>query len=411
MVKRSPTFPITPETLSLQLLFKVDALLAEKIAALGWADEIDVDESGAISQLHEILTQDRDLANQLAGMPFFSESIEQHDTDALFWLRRLGVNYQSDLELVREQRWFQDGLTDTEAIFIPILVRHADLRTLEIFGKDDFRVLATGDFVDKSRSDIIATPLSGTVKLISFNLPEFFVEEFLSLVSDAVRTQEEIIGEPFPVDEIPILFTPPPESKTSNSTIIGFFVGTHIIVEPSLAIKDAKRIVTHELAHYYLSGSANRGLPLWFGEGGPDFTASFLMAQTGVQSIPDRKRDFGGFSNSEVAYCDRSLGVPNIQKLLDFIERDGYYEHRDSQLYVCNYILGEHLFLILYEAMGQEHFTAAMNQIYNSAKTADRLITEEEIYQAFLRHTPKEKISDFQDIYDRWHGGRFSGGG
>ncbi len=219
-----------------------------------WADKIDADESSAISQLHEILTQDPALANQLAGMPFFSASIEQHDIDALFWLRRLGVNYKSDLELVRSQAWFSDGLSDTEAVFIPILVRHADLRTLKIFGEDDFRILATGEFVDKSRVDSIDTPLPGTVGLVTFNLPEFFADEFLSLVTGAVSTLEEIIGEAFPAEEIPILFTPPPESESTNTTIVGLYVGTHIIVEPSLAIKDAKRIVAHELAHYYLTG-------------------------------------------------------------------------------------------------------------------------------------------------------------
>lgn len=395
----------------MQLLFKVDPELAERIAGLGWADQINSDESSVITQLHEILTQNQVLANQLASMPFFSDSIEQHDSEALFWLRRLGVNYESDLDLVRNQKWFSDGLTDTEAIFIPILVRHADLRTLKIFGEDDFRTLATGEFVGKSRSDTIDTPLSGTVRLVSFNLPAFFAEEFLSLVGDAVRTQEEIIGEPFPVEEIPILFTPPPESKTSNSTIVGFFVGTHIVVEPSLAVKDARRIVTHELAHYYLGGSATRGLPLWFGEGGPNFAASFLMAETGVQSIKDRRQDLGGFANSDVAYCDRSLGVPNIKKILEFIERDGYYAHHDSETYICNYILGEYLFLNLYEVMGQVSFTAALNEIYNASESEDRLITEDEIYQAFLRHTPKEKISDFQDIYDQWHGGQFPASG
>lgn len=389
----------------------MDAELAERIADLGWADKIDADESSAISQLHEILTQDRALANQLAGMPFFSASIEQHDIDALFWLRRLAVNYQSDLDLVTKQNWFLDGLSDIEAIFIPILVRHADLRTLEIFGKDDFRTLATGDFVRKSRSDSIDTPLAGTVQLVSFNLPEFFADEFLSLVTDAVRTQEEIIGEAFPVEEIPILFTPPPESKSTSTTIVGFFVGTHIIVEPSLAIKDAKRIVAHELSHYYLSGSASRGLPLWFSEGGPNFTASYLMAQTGVQSLEDRRKDLGLYTNSDVAYCDRNLGIRNIQKLIDLIERDGYYEHQDSPYYICNYILGEYLFLNLYETMGRDQFAAALNDTYNVSKSTDRLITEEEIYQAFLRHTPEDKLSDFQEIYDRWHGGGIPTGG
>lgn len=395
----------------MQLLFKADPNLAERIADLKWADKIDAMESNAISQLHEVLTLDRALANQLVGMPFFTASIEQHDIDALSRLRRLGVNYKSDLDLVKNQDWFLDGLSDTEAIFITILVRHADLRTLKIFGEDDFRVLATGDIIDKSRSDSIAAPLSGTVGLVSFNLPEFFTDDFLLLVTDAVIALEDIIGEPFPVEEIPILFTPPPESKSTNTTIVGVYVGTHIIVEPSLAIKDAKRIVAHELAHYYLSGSASRGLPLWFGEGGPNFAASFLMAQTGVQSISDRKRDLGEFTNSDVAYCDRNLGIPNIRKILDFIERDGYYEHRDSQSYICNYILGEYLFLNLYQAMGQERFTAALNETYNASISSDRLISEEEIYQSFLRHTPKEKTNDFQEIYDRWHGGQFPTGG
>lgn len=395
----------------MQLLFKADPNLAERIADLKWADKIDAMESNAISQLHEVLTLDRALANQLVGMPFFTASIEQHDIDALSRLRRLGVNYKSDLDLVKNQDWFLNGLNDTEAIFIPILVRHADLRTLKIFGEDDFRVLATGDIIDKSRSDSIAAPLSGTVGLVSFNLPEFFTDDFLLLVTDAVIALEDIIGEPFPVEEIPILFTPPPESKSTNTTIVGVYVGTHIIVEPSLAIKDAKRIVAHELAHYYLSGSASRGLPLWFGEGGPNFAASFLMAQTGVQSISDRKRDLGEFTNSDVAYCDRNLGIPNIRKILDFIERDGYYEHRDSQSYICNYILGEYLFLNLYQAMGQERFTAALNETYNASISSDRLISEEEIYQSFLRHTPKEKTNDFQEIYDRWHGGQFPTGG
>jgi hypothetical protein len=209
----------------LQLLFNLDAQLAEEIADLVWADKIDADEAGAISQLHEILAQDPALANQLAGMPFFNASIEQHDIDALFWLRRLGVNYKSDLELVRNQDWFLDGLSDTEAVFIPILVRHADLRTLKIFGEDDFRILATGEFVDNSRLDSIDTPLPGTVGLVSFNLPDFFADEFLSLVTGAVSTLEEIIGEPFPVEKIPILFTPPPESKSSNTTIVGLLCG------------------------------------------------------------------------------------------------------------------------------------------------------------------------------------------
>ena len=58
--------------------------------------------------------------------------------------------------------------------------------------------------------------------------------------------------------------------------------------------------------------------------------------------------------------------------------------------------------------MGHDQFTAAFKEIYQLATTESRLITEQEIYQTFLRHTPMDKIDDFQELYDRWHGGDFS---
>jgi len=385
--------------------------LAERVANLNWADRLTGEESTAINQLRDLVGRDRALANQVADMPFFTNSIEQHDINALSSLKKLMANYPEDLSILTEQDWFLDGLSDVEAIFVTVLARHSDLRTLEIFGKDDFKILATGDFVDDTKSDSIAMPLAGTVELISFNLPKFFASEFLSLVTDAIQIQEEFIGVAFPVKEIPALFTPPPETKTTDTVIVGFYVGTHIIVEPSLGIGDAKRIVTHELAHYYLSGSAYQGPPPWFSEGGPDFLASYVMARISGDSLEERKRDLATFINSPVSVCNRDYGIKNIQKLLDLIETDGYYGHRDQPYYYCNYKLGESFLLSLYETMGHDPFTAAFKEIYQLSTTESRRITEEEIYRSFLDNTPAGRVVDFKALYDSRHGGKFPVGG
>lgn len=108
--------------------------MAEKVAGLDWADRLSGEEATAIYQLRDLVALDQSLANQIATMPFFTDSIERHDINALFSLRNLAANYSDDLRLVMEQSWFGDGLTDIEAIFITVLARHADLRTLKIFG-------------------------------------------------------------------------------------------------------------------------------------------------------------------------------------------------------------------------------------------------------------------------------------
>ena len=387
---------MTPDTLSLQLLFKVDAALAERVADFPWvADGLFDLESSAIYELRVIADQDHALVNQLASMPFFSTSIEEHDLKALLSLQHLKTNYSQDINLLIEQGWYQDGLSDLEAIFVVVLTRHADLRTLQLFGPNDFQSLATGPYVETVNWQSVNVPLAGDVNLILFNLPKSgsAAPEILSLMMNAIPVLEGFMGAPFPQKDVVVLFKDPDETESQELDILARFVGTHMIVEPYAAIKDLKGIISHELAHYYLSGSSvNQGLPIWYDEGGAGFLASYVLSRLYDEPLEDRVRALGEYTSSYLRLCDSYHGITNIGKLLELIERDGYYRHQEFAYSYCNYVLGEYLFLKLYTTIGHNPFTQVWREIHDMRTKKGRLITEEEIYEAFLAHDLPPKV-------------------
>ena len=44
-------------------------------------------------------------------------------------------------------------------------------------------------------------------------------------------------------------------------------------------------------------------------------------------------------------------------------------------------------------------------EIYRLSEESDKLLPEETIYQVFLSGVPENKVKEFNEIYQRWHGG------
>jgi hypothetical protein len=57
--------------------------------------------------------------------------------------------------------------------------------------------------------------------------------------------------------------------------------------------------------------------------------------------------------------------------------------------------------------MGPQGSTCAWKQLYLLAESEGRPVTEIEIHQAFLQHTPADQVAAFTTLYNRWHGGDF----
>ena len=333
-------------------------------------------------------------------MPFIVDSAESGDRRILFALYDLSVSYPKNLKLLREQDWFADGLTQNEAYYVTILHTHSILATLEVFGADDYRILLNKALGEKAVSRTISLPRAGDVQLVAFNRPlgSLDADRILDHMEAAVVSIEEFMTIPFPDEQILLLFTDPGQDA------IGLYVGSHMIASPALGVKDLNEVLTHELAHYYWCCSDNENLPLWIGEGGPNFLATFVADQFNVKSLEERRRNLTS-GGGGVGYCKSNLGIGSIQKLLTKLDETGFTKHRDSSYFFCNYVYGEILALDLYQFMGDKSFRSAWKEIYRLSEESDELLPEETIYQVFLSGVPDNNVMEFKKIYQRWHGG------
>ena len=97
-----------------------------------------------------------------------------------------------------------------------------------------------------------------------------------------------------------------------------------------------------------------------------------------------------------------------MQDVIDRLAKLGPEKFREFEFHYCNYYYGEALFLHLYDAIGEDEFRRAWQDIYETGQgMEERDMTEEEIYQAFREHTPANKLDAFKGVYKKWHGGDF----
>jgi hypothetical protein len=190
-----------------------------------------------------------------------------------------------------------------------------------------------------------------------------------------------------------LIFVDPFEWAPQGDVTIALHVGTHMLVtRPEVIQGDFRHALAHEVAHYYW-GSGNA--PVWLREGGADFLASYALDWSQWESLADRRHDLDIGGTRTCA----TRGVQSIQQLSG---------DSDSPNFYCNYALGEFLLLNLYQIMGTDGSTSAWKQLYLLAEPEGRLVTEIEIHQAFLQHTPADQVAEFTTLYNRWHGGDFS---
>lgn len=90
-------------------------------------------------------------------------------------------------------------------------------------------------------------------------------------------------------------------------------------------------------------------------------------------------------------------GVGNIQQLN---ERQSL--EPDWQT-TCHYSLGAYLLLSLYETLGEGATSAALRDLFLLFQAEGRPVTEEEIYEAFLRNTPPGLEEEFLALYRQFH--------
>ena len=400
---------------SLHEIAERDVALARTIAELPWlADSVSEHESLAVGRLLDLLEQDVALARTATEFVWLSHSPSDFESWALADLTWLAEN---DVELARavvampsvtsgpprvatgvisssrilrelglmddlaQSTWYADGQSDED------LVLFSTLGTVANHSRSLYNDLLQSYEV-KSRT--ITLPLAGEVRLWAFDPTSFREgEDPLRVLEEVARVSEAFISAPFPASDV-IVVTSYGNKYGDGVWHVGQFM---YVARGSQALLWAPPIY-HEVGHYYFTGGIG---PSWLVEGGATFIEALVRDAIGVETLEERRRH-ARRDMEQICYAD---DVRNIQQL----------NARQSRLttgrHVCNYHMGVHLLIMLILTLGEQTTSSALRDLYVQHHTTGLEVTEEEIYRAFLKHTPPELESAFRALYKRLHGGTY----
>ena len=214
----------------------------------------------------------------------------------------------------------------------------------------------------QTESRDINLPQTGRVTLKINRSGELGSEQSMEFLEHAVRTIEEYMGQPIPLQgrEVRLDFV-------EELQIDGDFGGVNIGGSRMEILQEydsgqfrrpeaLAALIAHEVAHYYWAGERT-----WLDEGAADFLALYSEnRRTGAAIRPENQR------------CAQ---VSNIRQL-----EAQRYETVDAG-YRCNYSLGESLFVDLYNAMSATQFRQSFRELYAAGQ--NKLAGVHQVRQAY----------------------------
>ena len=405
-----------------------DADLANMVANLPWSsDGITEDERWAISNISDIAIKDADLANMVANLPWFSDGITEDERQTLDALRRIAsidrdlasqlaasVNNQSrDLDSntldalshiaargdgalgrLTSQSWYADVLNDEESALVVVL------GGLISNSPNLYDELLQNHFI---QTRTVSLNLARDVNIyVIQNSPFPSYENLPRLIKESALIIEDFMGVPFPTTDIILHVVVGSIYELTHKG--GVYLRSHMRIVRYGG--DASWALPHETAHYYTHGP-----PGWFVEGMATFLAAYVGHRSGVPNhFSQRRAGSSAGIRSTCRYDDEP--IENIRHYNYIVERiqigDWRRVSQDDRFWGCRYPMGENLLFAVYDAIGEGAMSAAVRELYLQSRDSGRPATEEDIYRAFLKHTPHDKVEAFLDVYQRLHGGAFA---
>ena len=362
-----------------------DRAYAQTIIGLAWmVDDITEAEIRALDSLNAATPETARLLLDMARPPAgLVDDPSQWDIQLLGTLAGLG---QDTFEELADVPWFADGIDDEEK---------ALLQALPTVRRVSSNLYTDLVLTRHTQSATISLPLAGEVDLWVFQ-PKAFPpgENVVEMVEEAVRATEGFIGAPFPTTQV-ILLIPIVGPETDHGIGGGGHWGRFITVTRyETQPWPIRGGIYHEVGHYYFGGGIG---PPWLVEGGAEFLWSYTSVQVGIMSPEEQKL-------THLNWVEAGCLDQEIQNIKQLNERQ-----RESDSFIhCNYNLGSFFLFKMFETLGEEAMGAAIRELYLLSTSEWRPVTEEEIYQTLLKHTPAHRQGRFRIMYRRWHGGSFA---
>ena len=364
-------------------LARLDSELAQLVAGYPWlADGVTLLEVSIPWTLLFVARNDIEAARRLAGFPWMAEQPTRDHLVANYQAWRLTEYLPAQADILINQPWFQDGISDEEGALLSVMAMGCNYESycLQLIegGNVESKALSrpTGDVKVFAVS---RTPLGETAE---------FIFDGTQLTIDGA---EELMGPSWPNSRVVVYLEP--EFQYVSETR-GLFAGDFVMISDSHPGRgESWDVLFHELAHHYRYATGAK----WVGEGVTSFLDSYIFFASGVGTI----RDWYDRAERSVEVACIREGQSNIyqriQATKDWSNSEWFWKRG------CDYYLGERFMHALYMDLGHEMVAGWMQEMHG-ARAERRRLTEEEIYNVFLSHTPPEKRQHFQDLYTCFHG-------
>ena len=360
--------------LMLQKSWVQDAISADEatvIRFLLWTVSYDTD----FPPPERIIAAVNAAAGRILAMPFLG-SVESADALAVRSLERIEDISKADFLQIMSHPVLSDGITDEEAKIVLLLG-------------------ATYQYGDRALVDTLLDPTQITVEERAIRLPQSGKMDLaivrtapgaarsMDLLEHSVRSIEEFLGTPFPTNHVAVFFN---EAAVLEGAA-GVNFGTHVTMLPRFDVDDGSHdanflpsLTAHEVAHYYW-----RGNETWIDEGSATFMEFPVEnMRTGRGLIADR------------------YPCPYVSSIAEVVALD---PEQLSPEDICNYSLGERIFLDLYRNLGEAIFRQGFSRLYQSSQVLDEYLwpTELNINHARVAFQPIAPAA--RAVINRWYDG------
>ena len=345
--------------------------IARQIQAFPWVqDGLSGFEAKAIDELLYIGVGKIDNLQMVIRLPWIQDAISDTEYDVLYWLRALNY-YDTDVVSEAITMPFLASPDATDALAIRAMFRLATKGVLSALidaalfqnGIDDGEttlIAAAGTFYnDAAAVRRVLTPGNAAVEAVSIET-ELTSELEVSIVRtssqsrpgtveairDAVEFAEGIMGLPLPVEHVVVVFDEDAVLADYTGTNYGFAFGYSPEYETRQDTYEWRQLqagFVHEVAHYYWRGNAD-----WIDEG----VANTFEYVYGIEN---------GLSRGQLKTKRKNCEAHDLEMLTMWDPA------KNNSAFLCNYYLGELLFLELLETLGSLEFAAKLQEIYQVA--------------------------------------------